>query len=140
MAFETKIKKARFAFVGYSGQQMKTVADATIARAILPRIQAGLTVDGTPAKALSPRYARVKGRKHPPAIRNWVFTGRTLRSMKTLTAQLGQAVIGFTDGPSNMRASINNTRSRQFGAGSREQGVISEEFAKLPSFVKAVSE
>lgn len=137
MAFETKIKKVRFEFVGYSGEQMKQVGDAMITRAIVPRIQAGQLVNGSPAPALTVKYAKLKARKFPPAIRNMSFTGRTLRSMKTLTSQPNQAVIGFTDAESNKRAAINNRRARQFGAGSKEALVVSAELSKLGPFVKA---
>lgn len=137
MAFETVIKKVRFEFVGYSGEQMTTVSNAMITKAILPRIQSGAKIDGSPAQGLTNRYARLKARKHPPALRNWSFTGQTLRSMKTITAKPNQAVVGFTTNAANMRAGINNARARQFGVGQRESIVVSEEFGKLGPFVSA---
>jgi hypothetical protein len=113
-AFETTIKRARFDVSGYEPIRMAEIADK-LGQSIIGRIVAGQDVHDAPAPALKEGYAKWKARKHPPAIRNWQFTGRTLRSFKTLTATDNRAILGFTDRESNMRAAINNRRARQFG-------------------------
>ena len=68
-----------------------------------------------PAPPLSLGYGRRKQRLGLQNKRDWTLTGRTLRSMKVLSAGPNQARIGFTDATANFRASINNRRARQFG-------------------------
>lgn len=151
---ETVIRKVRFVSSGFTGAQMAQVGDALVKRGIVPRIQSGLTVGDSAAPALAqdrtiinPKtgtvrtvagYGTKKARVHPPAIRNWTYSGRTLRSMKTLTAQPNRAVVGFVDAETNKRAAINNARSKQFGVSATDRGVISAEFGKLPPHTRAV--
>lgn len=137
MAFETRIRRVRFVTSGYSGEQMAAAGRGLITRGIVPRIQAGLTVGDAAAPPLSVGYAKTKARRAPPAVRNWTFSGRTLRSLKVLTAAPNKAVLGFTDAETNKRAAINNRRSRQFGVSGGDQRVLSEEFGKLPAPVRA---
>lgn len=135
--FLTTITKARFVTVGWDGQQMAQAADGVINNGLLPRIRAAMTVDDSPAPPLTPKYADQKAKKYPPAVRNWMWTGRTLRSMKTLTGSPNKAVIGFTDAITNLRAFRNNARVKQFGISPRDRVVVAEEFAKLPAYVQA---
>ncbi len=138
MAFETKIRRVRFATPGYTGAQMAGVGAGLVSRGIVPRIQAGRTVADSDAPPLAAGYAKVKARRAPPAVRNWTFSGRTLRSMKVLSAAPNRAVIGFTDAETNKRAAINNRRARQFGVSTADQRVLSAEFGKLPAPVRAI--
>ncbi len=113
--FKTTIRKARFVEQGFSAQQMQSIGQQFIDTAERPRIRAGLTVYDQPAPPLSIGYAKRKTRRGLQPIRDWSLTGRTLRSMKVLTAGPNQARIGFTDAEANKRAAINNRRARQFG-------------------------
>lgn len=137
MAFETKFRKVRFVGNGYTPAQMTQVGNGLIVRGIVPRIQAGRTVDDSQAPPLRPAYAKAKARLHPPAVRNWTFTGRTLRSLKVLTAAENRAEIRFTDAETNKRAFINNRRSRQFGVSNADRTILSDEFGKLPPHTRA---
>jgi hypothetical protein len=112
-------RKVRFEVRGYSADYMLTVGQ-TVRDDIEQRILAGLDVSDGPVPPLKngsrgSGYASQKARKAPPALRNWRFTGRTLRSMKVLSAAPNQAKIGFTDPEANRRAFFNNRRYRQFG-------------------------
>ena len=117
---------------------MATAANGLIKNAILPRVRNALTVYDTAAPALRPAYAKAKSKRAPPAVRNWTYTGRTLRSMKTLSSKENQAVIGFTDRESNMRAAINNARIRQFGVSPSDRRQLAREFSVVGPFVRAV--
>lgn len=139
MAFKTTIRKARFEYIGFSGEQMAQAANGLITRGIIPRIQSAKTVDDSPAPPLTPRYAKQKAKKAPPAVRNWTYTGRTLRSMKVLSAAPNRAEIRFSDAETNKRAAINNVRSRQFGVSGSDRVVLADEFGKLPPHTRAVS-
>lgn len=114
MAHQVKITKQRFFVPGYSPQKMVAIGQQ-LTNSVRDRISEGMTVYDAPAPPLAPKYAKAKGRKAPPAIRNWKLTGRTMRSLAVLSAAHNKAVIGFTDPVSNMRAAINNARTRQFG-------------------------
>ena len=135
--FFTKITQARFISFGWTGEQMTQAGNGLIQNALIPRVRRGLTVYDAPAPPLKPKYARQKLRRGLEPIRNWMFTGRTLRSMKVLTAKTNQAVIGFTDPVTNLRAFINNRRARQFGVSPSDERVLEGEFGKLPPPVRA---
>lgn len=72
-----------------------------------------------------PHYKQAAGKK---PIRDWDFTGRTLRSMQVLSAGPNKAVIGFDDsgprGPKQASPSViaaaNNRRWPQFGASPKD--------------------
>jgi hypothetical protein len=121
--FRTKIRKARFIVTPYTAERMAEISDATL-ESVRTRIARALTVEDSPAPSLRPFYARRKAIKGKPALRDWTLTGRTLRSMKTLSAGPGKARIGFTDPESNKRAFINNARYRQFGLSGSDRVVL----------------
>ncbi len=122
--FNPVIRKARFSVTGYTPQEMIEIGNRTIKEAIIPRIQSGLDIYDSPAPALKPRYERQKSIKHPPAIRNLTYTGRTLRSMQVLEASHNKCIIGFTDNVSNFRVAINQQRSRQFGTSEKDKAKL----------------
>jgi hypothetical protein len=84
------------------------------------------------------KYATRKAKKGLNPVRDWTYTGRTLRSLKTVSAALNRAVIWFTDTETRKRAFFNNRRAVQFGVSPRDQKVLAEEFKSLPSPVRAV--
>jgi len=137
MPFETKIRKARFVVAGYSAEQMVQMGNGLIEEAIRPRIRSGHTVQDAPAPALSAKYAKRKIRAGKQPIRDWTLTGRTLRSMKVLTAGPNRAVIGLTDAETNRRAFFNNRRSQQFGVSPNDRGKLPRIVARLDSPIKA---
>jgi hypothetical protein len=117
--FQTVKRRARFSVAGYSANQMELIGQS-VRDDIEQRILSARDVNDSPTPPLKNGargngYASQKARKAPPAIRNWKFTGRTLRSMKVLSAAPNQAKIGFTDAVANKRAFYNNRRWRQFG-------------------------
>lgn len=136
--FQTKIirSRARFEIKPLSAQQMIAIAQP-VRDDIEQRILRGETVYDAAAPPLKPGYARAKSRKAPPALRNWRWTGRTLRSMKVLSAQENKAVIGFTDSVANFRAYLNNRRSRQFGVSPRNQKTLIEKYREQRSGIVA---
>jgi hypothetical protein len=129
---------------------MQDVSDGMILEGIRPRLAKGLDVYDNPAPPLkstvtSPNnkfvqiarriyqdrgYQGRKIRRGLAAIRNWFFTGRTIRSMKTLEVSVNRSVAGFTDAEANMRAAINNRRWRQFGLAPSDKTVIAEKLGK----------
>jgi len=78
-------------------------------------------VNDAPAKALKPGrngrrgYADYKRARGLQPIRDWFWTGRTMRSLKVKSASENRAVIGFVDPNADRIAHVNNLREKQFG-------------------------
>jgi hypothetical protein len=136
--FETVRRKARFGYVGFGQDAIERIADKTRA-SVLARIQRGETVSDSPAKPLKARvkagvdrgYRAQKARKGGQPIRDWTYTGHTLKSMKVLLVSVTKAVIGFLPNAGFGRkltaaqiASIRNADERQFGLSPRDKDVM----------------
>jgi hypothetical protein len=113
-AFKTVLRRARFEVTGYTPEQMARVGESLLRDSIIRRIRLGMDANDQPAPALKPRYRDRKLKKGLDAIRNWVYSGKTLRSLRVLTAATNQAKLGFTDAQANLRAMFNNRKRRQF--------------------------
>ena len=129
--FQTKIirSKSRFVANEFTPERMHELG-RVIQDANIERIGLGLDVNDQPAPPLKEGYRRFKQRKGLDPIRNWRLTGRTLRSLRVLSAAHGRAVIGFTDAITGMRAAINNRRARQFGVSPVDRGKLMAELRK----------
>jgi hypothetical protein len=117
--FKPRITRARFVVSPFTAEQMVEIGQ-TCVDSIKSRLERAENVYDQPAAPLKERkpgrgYKTYKSRRAPPAIRNWRFTGRTLRAMRVLRANENRAVIGFSDPVAVLRAAINNRRERQFG-------------------------
>ncbi len=88
---------------------------------IQERIKDGLNVEDAPAKPLNPNYAKGKLKKGLKAIRDMTWTGRTLRSMKVLSANENAGKIGMTDDRSDRVVHILNATSKQFGISPKDR-------------------
>ena len=83
MAFETKIRRARFVVGPFSPEQMATIGQVTLDH-IVERIRRGVNVQDAPAKPLKegkngrgyPYYKSARGLQ---PIRDWTWRGLTLR-------------------------------------------------------------
>jgi hypothetical protein len=129
MAFTAKITRARFVLGPFSSEDMLSVAN-TLRDSIAGRIGKGLNVNDAPAKALKPGrngrrgypdYKRARGLQ---PIRDWFWTGRTMRSLKVKSASENQAVIGFVDPNSDRIAHVNNIREKQFGISPKDRSAL----------------
>jgi len=137
--FETTYQRVRFRTEGWTPQEMAQAANGFIKNGLLPRLAAGLTTTDMPAPPLKPGYAKWKVsnmRKKP--LRDMDRTGRTIRSIKVLTAGANIAKIGTTDALTNARIFYNSRIVRQFGVSPNDRDIISQELGKLPSPIKIV--
>ena len=123
MAYQTKIRKVRVAVGAFSSEQMLQIGQP-FARSIKARIERGENVQDQAAKPLSQAYARSKGRRGLQAIRDWTWTGRTLRALNVLNVSANRGNIGFSDPVADLRAHINNSRDRQFGVAPSDQKIL----------------
>jgi hypothetical protein len=129
MAFETKITRARFVVGPFSSEQMQTIAQVTM-DSISARIRRGMNVQDAAAKPLKPGrngrrgYPDYKVARGLQGIRDWVWRGKTMRSLKVKAANENRAVIGFIDPEADRIAHINNQRERQFGLSPKDEEVL----------------
>lgn len=127
MPIQPKITRARFVLGPFSAEQMQTIGSAVL-DSIAARIRAGLNVNDSPAKRLSfdkkGAYGRRKVRKGLQAVRDWTWTGNTMRALAVKSVSENRVVIGFSDPKSDMIAHVNNRREKQFGVSPKDRGVL----------------
>jgi hypothetical protein len=100
--FQTVIKHARFVYSPYSATEMQGFAQV-LADSIRARIQSGRNIYDQAAAPLKPGlsgrrgYPEYKAARGLQSIRDWTWSGHTLRCLKVLTANENRAAIGFLD-------------------------------------------
>jgi hypothetical protein len=101
--FQTVITRARFVYSPYTATEMQGFAQV-LADSIRARIQSGQNIydqaaaplkSGLPGRRGYPDYKAARGLQ---PIRDWTWSGHTLRCLKVLTANENRAAIGFLDG------------------------------------------
>jgi len=136
MRFQTVVRKARFVYSPYTAQEMQGFAQA-LADSIKGRIQRGQNIYDQAAAPLKPGLASRRGYPDYKAarslqpIRDWTWSGHTLRCLKVLTVNENRAAIGFLDerlpGRSQTASQIaflNNLRERQWGVSPRDRQAV----------------
>jgi hypothetical protein len=129
MAFETKIRRARFVVGPFSPEQMRTIGQVT-ADSVVARIRRGENVQDQPAKPLKPGrngrrgYPDYKLARGLQAIRDWFWRGKTMRSLKVKSANENRVIIGFIDPEADRIAHFNNLREKQFGLSPKDEAVL----------------
>jgi len=129
MPFQTKITRARFVLGPFTAENMETIGGVLV-DSISTRIRKALNVNDTPAKALKPGrngrrgYPDYKAARGLMPVRDWVWTGRTMRSLKVKSANENQAVIGFVDPNADRVAHVNNLREKQFGVSPKDRQAL----------------
>src|ERR1017187_667346 len=134
--FQTVIKRARFVYSGYTATEMQGFAQV-LADTIRARIQSGRNIydqaaaplkPGLPGRRGYPDYKAARGLR---PIRDWTWSGPTLRCLKVLTANENRAVIGFLDEALPGRrqtaspvAAFNNQREHQWGVSPRDRAAV----------------
>jgi hypothetical protein len=120
VAYQHKITRARFVLGPFTSEDMLEIGNG-LRDAIAERITSGLNVNDEAAKPLKPGrngkrgypdYKRARGLQ---PFRDWVWTGRTIRSLKVTRVSENQAVIGFVDPHADRIAHVNNRREKAFG-------------------------
>jgi len=134
--FQTVIRHARFVYSPYTASEMQGFAQV-LADSIRARIQNGQNIYDLPATPLKPGlpgrrgYSDYKSARGLQPIRDWTWSGHTLRCLKVLIANENHAVIGFLDealpGRSQTASQIafyNNQRERQWGVSPRDRQAV----------------
>jgi hypothetical protein len=134
--FQTVLKHARFVYSPYAATEMQGFAQV-LADSIRARIQSGQNIYDQAAAPLKPGlpgrrgYPDYKAMRGLNPIRDWTWSGHTLRCLKVLTANENRAVIGFLDEAMSGRrqtasqiAFYNNQRERQWGVSPRDRQAV----------------
>ena len=130
MPFQTKITRARFVLGPFTSEDMETIGGVLL-ESISTRIRKALNVNDTPAKVLKPGrngrrgYPDYKAARGLMPLRDWVWTGRTMRSLKVKSVSENKAIIGFIDPTADRIAHVNNLRERQFGISPKDRSALS---------------
>jgi hypothetical protein len=108
-----------------------------LADSIRARIQSGRNIYDQPAAPLKPGrpgrrgYPDYKSARGLQPIRDWTWSGHTLRCLKVLTVNENRAVIGFLDEARPGRrqtasqiAFYNNLRERMWGVSARDRQAL----------------
>src|ERR1700685_3639877 len=121
--FQTKITRVRLPDTPFSPEQMAQLGEV-LAQSIRARIHRGINANDASAKPLKPGrtvnghrlrgYPDYKIARGLQGIRDWGWTGRTMRSLKVLSANQNGGVIGFSDAVADHRAHINNRIEKMF--------------------------
>lgn len=117
-------------FVQPFAAQLMLDLGAMLAANIKARIQGAVTVYDIAAKPLKEAYAKYKQRRAGSNLRDWTYTGRTLRGLRVLSAQPGRAVIGFSDPVAAQRAQIQQKLDPLFGVAPSNQAFIAQKIAQ----------
>jgi hypothetical protein len=133
--FQTVVRHARFVYSPYTSDEMLGFGQL-LADTIRARIESGQNIYDQAAAPLKPGrsgrrgYPDYKAARGLQPIRDWTWTGHTLRCLKVLNTNENRAVIGFLDeampGRSQTASQIafwNNQRERQWGVSPRDQAL-----------------
>ena len=143
MAFQARITRARFVLGPFTAEDMQTLGGVLV-DSISTRIRQALDVNDAPAKALKPGrngrrgYPDYKIARGLMPIRDWAWTGRTVRSLKVKSANENQAVIGFVDPNADRVAHINNLREKQFGVSPKDRSALNAAVLALLRQARAI--
>jgi len=136
--FVTVIKKARFVYSPFTGEEMANFGQL-LADTIRQRIQSGQNVYDQAAAPLKPGrngkrgYPDYKSARGLQPIRDWTWSGHTLRCLKVLTANENRAVLAFLEeakpGRSQTASQIafyNNRREHQWGVSPHDRAIVTD--------------
>ena len=142
--FQTVIKRARFVYSPYTATEMQGFALA-LADSIRARIQSGQNIYDQAAAPLKPGlsgrrgYPDYKAARGLQPIRDWTWSGHTLRCLKVLAANENRAAIGFLDESlpgrrltASQIAAFNNRREAQWGVSPRDRQAVLGAFQARP--------
>jgi hypothetical protein len=142
--FQTVIRRARFVYSGYTATEMQGFAQV-LADSIRGRIQGGRNIYDQTAAPLKPGlpgrrgYPDYKAARGLQPIRDWRWSGHTLRCLKVLTANENCTAIGFLNEAlpgrrmtASQIAAFNNRREAQWGVSQRNREAVLAAFQARP--------
>ena len=150
--FITVVRKARFVYSPFTGEEMGGFGQL-LADTIRARIQSGRNVYDEPAAPLKPGrvghpgYPDLKESRGLQPIRDWTWSGHTMRCLKVLSVNENRAVIGFLDeampGRSQTASQIafwNNQIEHMWGVSNADRAVVIPVMMNYRPLVQVVGE
>lgn len=143
MPFQARISRARFVLGPFTAEDMQTLGGVLV-DSISTRIRKALNASDAPAKALKPGrngrrgYPDYKASHGLMPVRDWVWTGRTLRSLKVKSVNENQAIIGFANPNADRIAHANNLREKQFGVSPKDRSALNAAVLALLRQARAI--
>ena len=129
MPFQAKITRARWVLGPFTSEDMLEIGNVVV-DSIKARLHNGLNVRDEESKPLKPGrngkrgYPEYKVAHGLQPIRDWVLTGRTMRSLKVKSASENRCVIGFINSNADAIAHINNLREKAFGVSPKNRQAL----------------
>jgi hypothetical protein len=126
MPFQAKITRARWVLGPFTSEDMLEIGNVVV-DSIKARLHNGLNVRDEEAKPLKPGrngkrgYPDYKLARGLQPLRDWFWTGRTIRSLKVKQVSENRCVIGFINPNADAVAHINNIRERAFGISPKDR-------------------
>jgi hypothetical protein len=113
-----------------------------LADSMRSRIASGIDANDQRAKPLKPGRMRKDGtykRGYPESktarglqpLRDWTWTGRTLRSLQVLSVNQNRGIIGFVDAMGDQKAHYNNQIDRMFGISPKDAVALNQAVAAV---------
>lgn len=112
--FQTKIVHHELTLSPFSSEQMADIGTVVL-RSITDRIREAKDVTDSPAKPLVERYARRKIQRGRAPVRDWLWRGLTLGSLKVKRASQDMVTIGPVNTQAEMIVATQNARQKQWG-------------------------
>ena len=145
--FQTVVRRARFVYSPYTSDEMLGFGQL-LADTIRARIQSGQNIYDQAAAPLKPGlpgrrgYPDYKVARGLQPIRDWTWSGHTLRCLKVLTVNENRATLGFLDeafpGRTQTASEIafwNNQREHMWGVSPHDRAVIVAAMTSYRPFV-----
>ncbi|HEY4359398.1 MAG TPA: hypothetical protein VGN17_00415 [Bryobacteraceae bacterium] len=125
-----KITRARFTLSPFTSETMANIGKV-LAKSMRDRIGSGLNALDRNAKPLKPGrtgrngqelrgYPDYKQYRGLQPIRDWLYSGRTLRSLQVLSVNQNRGTIGFTDAKADQIAHFNNLIEKAFAVSPKD--------------------
>lgn len=123
--FQTKITRATLTLSPFSSEQMAGIGQAVITKTS-DRISQGLDVTDSPAPPLKESYAKRKILHNRAPLRDWNFSGITMKSLKVKNANENKVTIGFITEKADQIVTAQNRRSKQWGLSPSDEKALHE--------------
>jgi len=148
--YQPVVRHARFVYSPYTSDEMLGFGEL-LADTIRQRIQSGMNIYDQAAAALKPGrdghkgYPDMKTARGLQPIRDWTWTGHTLRCLKVLVVNENRATVGFLDEslPGRMQtaseiAFYGNQIERMWGVSERDRAITVSAMENYRPLVVAV--
>lgn len=123
-------KPPRFVVTPFTGERMRQLGEGLLG-SIQGRLDRAENIFDIPALPLKPNYAKLKARKHPPAIRNLKYSGITRGTLHVMATAENQAILGSRDARANRILFFNKQRDPQWGMSPKDRHGVERQISGM---------